>query len=103
MVLKVLFDGSFDGFIKRMPKNPRHKLTNQPKCISADILNKNDLLHKPQTIWNMDEKGVSMEHTPVKVVADKASRNTPGRDLKCPQSKHFVGMSILTQLVLQEH
>jgi hypothetical protein len=36
----------------------------------ADILNKNDLLHKPQTIWNMDEKGVSMEHTPVKVVAD---------------------------------
>ncbi|CAC9644968.1 hypothetical protein BTURTLESOX_914 [bacterium endosymbiont of Bathymodiolus sp. 5 South] len=20
-----------------MPKNPRHKLTNQPKCISADI------------------------------------------------------------------
>jgi hypothetical protein len=22
MVLKVLFDGSFDGFIKRMPKNP---------------------------------------------------------------------------------
>jgi hypothetical protein len=37
MVLKVLFDGSFDGFIKRMPKNPRHKLTNQPECIFADI------------------------------------------------------------------
>jgi hypothetical protein len=56
----------------------------------ADILNKNDLLHKPQTIWNMDEKGVSMEHTPVKVVADKASRNTPGRVANSHQSIHRV-------------
>jgi hypothetical protein len=43
----------------------------------ADIFNKNNLLHKPQTIWNMDEKGVSMEHIPVKFVASKASKDIP--------------------------
>ena len=56
----------------------------------ADILNKNNLLHKPQTIWNIDEKVVSMEHTPVKVVADKASRNTPGRVANSRQSNTII-------------
>ena len=38
----------------------------------------------------MDEKGVSMEHTPVKVVADKASRNTPGRVANSHQSNTII-------------
>ena len=75
----------------------------------ADILNKNDLLHKPQTIWNMDEKGVSMEHTPVKVVADKASRNTPapGRVANSRQSNtiiaciNAIGKSMLQMIIVK--
>jgi hypothetical protein len=38
----------------------------------------------------MDEKGVSMEHTPVKVVTDKASRNTPGRVANSRQSNTII-------------
>lgn len=37
------------------------------------------MTNKPHHIWNMDEKGVSMEHNPVKVVASKSARNIPGR------------------------
>ena len=37
------------------------------------------MTNKPHYIWNMDEKGVSMEHNPVKIVASKSSRNIPGR------------------------
>lgn len=43
------------------------------------ILEDNSLTNKPHHIWNMDEKGVSMEHNPVKVVASKSARNIPGR------------------------
>ena len=53
-------------------------------------MSKNNLLHKPQNIWNMDEKGVFMEHTSVKVVADKASRNTPGRVANSRQSNTII-------------
>jgi hypothetical protein len=73
----------------------------------ADIFNKNDLLHKPQTIWNMDEKGVSMEHTPVKVVANKASRNTPGRIANSRQSNtiiaciNAIGKSMLPMIIVK--
>ena len=75
----------------------------------ADILNKNDLLHKQQTIWNMDEKEVSMEHTPVKVVADKASRNTPapGRVANSRQSNtiiaciNAIGKSMLQMIIVK--
>ncbi|CAC5424039.1 unnamed protein product [Mytilus coruscus] len=35
-----------------------------------DILNKYDLKNKPHCIYNIDEKGISPEHTPPKVVAD---------------------------------
>ena len=73
----------------------------------ADIFNKNDLLHKPQTIWNMDEKGVSMEHTPVKVVANKASRNTPGRVANSRLSNtiiaciNAIGKSMLPMIIVK--
>jgi hypothetical protein len=38
----------------------------------------------------MDEKGVFMEHTSVKVIADKASRNTPGRVANSRQSNTII-------------
>lgn len=38
-----------------------------------------ELSDKPECIWNMDEKGISLEHSPNKVVAVKSSRTIPGR------------------------
>ncbi|XP_071123384.1 uncharacterized protein [Mytilus edulis] len=48
-----------------------------------NILNKYDLKNKPHCIYNIDEKGITPEHTPPKVVADveiNASAVTSERD-----------------------
>lgn len=42
-------------------------------------MNRLGLNDKPELVWNMDEKGVPLEHTPSKVVAAKSSRTIPGR------------------------
>ena len=43
------------------------------------IMNTLGLFDKPQFIWNCDETGKQLEHTPVQVVAKKGSRNVVGR------------------------
>ena len=43
------------------------------------ILKDNGLEGRPHLIWNCDETGVCLEHTPVKVVARQGTRNVPGR------------------------
>ncbi|XP_033725141.1 jerky protein homolog-like [Pecten maximus] len=43
-----------------------------------DILKQNAITD-PGHIWNMDEKGVSLEHKPTSVIARKGSRSIPGR------------------------
>ncbi|VDI17643.1 Hypothetical predicted protein [Mytilus galloprovincialis] len=43
------------------------------------VLTEKDISKKPKMIWNMDETGKSFEHDPVKVLAEKGTRNVPGR------------------------
>ncbi|CAG2219868.1 unnamed protein product [Mytilus edulis] len=43
------------------------------------ILTEKDIAKKPKMIWNMDETGTSFDHDPVKVLAEKGTRNVPGR------------------------
>ncbi|XP_021339753.1 uncharacterized protein LOC110440970 [Mizuhopecten yessoensis] len=38
-----------------------------------------NLSNKPQSIWNYDETGRSFEHSPVRVIAEKSSKNVVGR------------------------
>jgi hypothetical protein len=39
-----------------------------------EILTENDLLDKPERIYNIDETGISTQHTPPKIVCDKESK-----------------------------
>ena len=44
-----------------------------------NLLTTLDLKNKPCQIWNCDETGRSFEHNPVRVIADKGSRNVVGK------------------------
>ncbi|XP_069109587.1 uncharacterized protein [Argopecten irradians] len=45
----------------------------------SDTITKLGLAQSPARIWNADEKGFQMEHSPVSVCARKGSRSLPGR------------------------
>lgn len=45
----------------------------------GDLINKLNLQNKPSMIWNCDETGKQLEHTPVRVVAKKGSKAVVGR------------------------
>ena len=45
----------------------------------SSTINNLNLIARPTQIWNMDETSLSFEHSPVKVVARKGSKNLPGR------------------------
>ena len=44
-----------------------------------DVLLKNDLLDKPQYMWNADETSICFQHQPMKVVARSGTKHIPGR------------------------
>ena len=43
------------------------------------VLEKRGLLHKPSSIWNMDESGLQLQHVPRSVVARKGTRYLQSR------------------------
>ncbi|XP_069108119.1 uncharacterized protein [Argopecten irradians] len=45
----------------------------------GDLITSLNLQEKPECIWNCDETGRSFEHTPVRVIAEKKSKNVVGR------------------------
>jgi len=45
----------------------------------GSLLDKLGLQEKPHLLWNCDETGQSFEHSPVRVIAEKSSRNVLGR------------------------
>lgn len=78
----------FDGFKKRNPditlSKPQKLSLVRAKCTSDVVLDKyfqdlerviatNGLLDKPENIWNIDETGLVMEHSPSKVVCGKGA------------------------------
>ncbi|CAC5426675.1 unnamed protein product [Mytilus coruscus] len=54
-------------------------------------MNRLGLNDKPELVWNMDEKGVPLEHTPSKVVSAKSSRTIPGRVSNTRERNTIVG------------
>ena len=43
------------------------------------VMNELGLQNQPSTVWNMDETPLNFTHTPVRVVAGKSERSTPGK------------------------
>jgi hypothetical protein len=86
-VKSTLSKGWVQAFLKRYPEDlkvvkPQKLSLNRAKCASAEVIRnyfhelhhvllENDLLDKPQHIFNVDESGFSTEHRPPKIVCGK--------------------------------
>ena len=83
---KPLTPNWFYGFIKRWPELKVIKPSGLECCRAKslnsevveryyselyDVLNEYGLLNSPEKIWNIDEKGISQQHVPPKVVCSK--------------------------------
>ena len=56
----------------------RHQCMDETKVFKyfselKQVLDENQLQEKPHTIWNMDETGMQLDHTPGKIVAQKGA------------------------------
>ncbi|KAK3108839.1 hypothetical protein FSP39_017026 [Pinctada imbricata] len=84
----------YEGFKKRHPevviRKPEKIALSRARMVNKEVLNKYfsglkviidelNLGDKPHLIWNADEVGKSFEHEPVRILAEKGSKNVVGR------------------------
>lgn len=84
----------FNGLKSRHPdlaiRKPQKVSTSRSRMMNNEVvssyfkdlgtlLTSNNLINKPKQIWNLDETGISLEHTPQNVIAKKGAHQIPGR------------------------